>query len=216
MKAKKKTPNVFKIINILGELYPDTKCELQYADPFQLLVSTILAAQATDKKVNEITAKLFKKYKTPKDFIFLTQNELEQEIKQIHLYPAKARYILSASKTLVKEFCGEVPAERDKLMSLAGVGRKTANVVLSYAFNIPSIAVDTHVFRVANRLGIVNAKNPQQTELEMEKIIPEELWSKAHSSMVLHGRRVCDARNPKCGNCGLNEYCTFFNKGGLR
>lgn len=214
MKAKKKIPDVIKIIDILEGLYPDTKSELRYESTFQLLVSTILAAQATDKKVNEVTAKLFQKYKTPQDFMHLAQAELEQEIRQIHLYPAKARYILSASRTLVEEFCGEVPAERESLMTLAGVGRKTANVILSYAFNIPSIAVDTHVFRVVNRLGIVQANDPRQTELEMEKILPRELWSKAHSSMVLHGRRVCEARRPKCVRCALKEYCTFFIKDG--
>lgn len=216
MKVKKKTSELLKIINILGELYPVNKSELQYDTPFQLLVATILSAQATDRKVNEITAKMFQKYKTPEDFVLLTQNELEQEIRQIHLYPAKARYILSASKMLIEEFNSEVPADREKLMRLAGVGRKTANVILSYAFNTPAIAVDTHVFRVANRLGIVHANNPHRTELEMEKIIPKALWSDAHSSMVLHGRRVCEARNPKCGICRLTEYCNFFNKGGLK
>ena len=214
MKVRKNTSNILKMLKILGELYPSTKSELNYESPFQLLVSTILSAQATDKKVNEVTAKLFIKYKTPYDFILLTQNELEQEIKQIHLYPTKTKYILSASKTLVQKFGGEVPNDREKLMSLAGVGRKTANVVLSYAFGIPSIAVDTHVFRVANRLGIVNTNNPHQTELEMEKAIPKEFWSKAHSSLVLHGRRVCVAKKPKCDICDIKGFCIFFKKKG--
>jgi endonuclease-3 len=210
---KKVKSDVLKIIDILIELYPDPKSELNYDSPFQLLVSTILSAQATEKKVNEVTAELFLKYKTPYDFMLLSQKDLEQQIKQIHLYPSKAKYILSASKALVYDFGGKVPADRAKLMSLSGVGRKTANVILSYAFHVPSIAVDTHVFRVANRLGIVREDNPHRTELAMEKIIPEALWSKAHSTMVLHGRRVCGARTPKCNICRVSEFCIFYKEG---
>ncbi|MDP4181151.1 MAG: endonuclease III [Bacillota bacterium] len=201
-----------KIVEILDKLYPVTGGELNYETPFQLLVGTILAAQATDKKVNEVTKELFSKYKTPYDFIKLSQSALEKEISQIHFYPTKAKHILAMSDKLIKRFGGEVPADREKLMELDGVGRKTANVILSYAFNIQAIAVDTHVFRVANRLGIVDAENVLKAELQMQKTIPEKWWSKTHSGLVLHGRRVCTAKKPKCGICELSAYCSYYKE----
>lgn len=198
------------VLSILAKQYPDTDSELSYKTPFQLLVATILSAQATDKKVNEVTSGLFVKYKTPHDFVLLRQEELEQQIRQINLYKTKAKHILSTCETLITRYNGEVPKSREELEQLAGVGRKTANVVLSYAFGMPAIAVDTHVFRVVNRLGLVNTDNAHKTELAMEKIIPKEWWSKAHSSLVLHGRRVCDARKPKCEICALKQCCEYF------
>lgn len=202
--------NINEILNILAKEYPQSKSELNYQTPFQLLVATILSAQATDKKVNEVTSRLFTEYKTPEDFLSMTLNELEQKIRQINLYKTKAKHILAMCEALISNHKGEVPRSREELEKLAGVGRKTANVVLSYAFGIPSIAVDTHVFRVANRIGLVNEKNVLKTELEMEKIIPREWWSRAHSGLVLHGRRVCDAKKPKCGECTLKRYCNYF------
>ncbi|MCX7711533.1 MAG: endonuclease III [Clostridia bacterium] len=200
------------ILEILAQLYPYTRSELNYENPFQLLVGTILAAQATDRKVNEVTKDLFKEYRTPQDFLKMDLQTLEQKIKSINLYKTKAKHILSTCETLVRKYGGAVPQNREALEELDGVGRKTANVVLSYAFDIPAIAVDTHVFRVANRLGIVQAKNVQETERMMEKLIPREWWSRAHSSLVLHGRRVCDARKPKCDECALKEHCEYERK----
>lgn len=200
------------ILKSLSETYPDTNCELNYKTPFQLLIATVLSAQATDKKVNEITAVLFSKYKSPEDFLKLNQEELEQEIRHINFYRTKAKHILGICKELTERYKGEVPADRQELVKLPGVGRKTANVVLSYAFGIPAIAVDTHVHRVANRIGIVSTKDAEKTELELEKCVPREFWSKTHSSLVLHGRRVCEARKPKCGLCTLAVYCKQFKK----
>lgn len=204
---------VIKVIDILSRIYPDTKCELIYDRPFQLLVATILAAQATDKKVNEITKELFINYKTPGDFLELGVEGLQEKIKHINLYRTKAKHIISTCEALIARYGGEIPTDREELTKLSGVGRKTANVVLSYAFGIPAIAVDTHVFRVANRIGLVKTKDVLKTELEMESIVPKELWSKAHSSLVLHGRRVCEAKKPKCDICSLTEHCDYFNPG---
>jgi endonuclease III len=203
---------IMEVLEKLNALYPEVGSELYYNSPFQLLVATMLSAQATDKKVNEITPAIFARYATPYDFLTLSVGELEEKIKQINYYKTKARNIIKMCQTLVSEYGGQVPADRDELMKLAGVGRKTANVILSYAFGIPAIAVDTHVFRVANRIGMVDTGDVSETELEMEKKIPEEWWSRAHFGLVLHGRRVCDAKKPKCDICSLQEKCKFFNR----
>ncbi|WHH59591.1 endonuclease III [Petroclostridium sp. X23] len=200
------------ILNILYKTYPDAHCELNHDNAFQLLVATILSAQATDKKVNQVTPKLFEKYKTPQDFLELTQEQLEQEIKEIGLYRSKAKNILQMCRTLILEYNGEVPDNREELMKLAGVGRKTANVVLSNAFNVSAIAVDTHVFRVSNRIGLVSADDVIKTEQELEKTIPKEHWSNAHHLLIFHGRRACSARNPKCHLCPLTEHCNYYNE----
>lgn len=197
------------IIDLLSETYPQASCELLFRNPFELLIATILSAQATDKKVNQITPKLFRKYKRPEDFINLSQQELEKEIKQIGLYRTKSKNILETSKILVSKYNGNVPADREALESLPGVGRKTANVVLSNAFNIPAIAVDTHVFRVANRIGISNSKNVLETERQLMEIIPKSKWTKAHHLLIWHGRRICDARKPKCDICPLILNCDY-------
>lgn len=200
------------ILDILYDTYPDAHCELNHSTPFELLVSTVLSAQATDKKVNEVTERLFKKYNTPYDFADLTQEELEKEIKEIGLYKNKAKNIISLSKSLSNDYNGEVPKDRDELMKLNGVGRKTANVVVSNAFNIPAIAVDTHVFRVTNRIGIVSAENVEETEKQLMEIIPMEEWTKAHHAFIFHGRRTCIARKPKCEECTINKYCNYYKK----
>lgn len=198
------------ILNILYDTYPDAHCELNHSNAFELLISTVLSAQATDKKVNEITERLFKKYNTPYDFASLTEEQLEKEIKEIGLYKNKAKNIISLSKALVNEYNGEVPKDRDELMKLNGVGRKTANVVLSNAFNIPAIAVDTHVFRVTNRIGLAAADNVEDTEMQLMDIIPKEQWTKAHHAFIFHGRRICIARKPKCEECTINKYCKYY------
>lgn len=198
---------ISEIIKLLTEEYPDVKCGLNYKTPFQLLVATILSAQTTDKKVNEITENLFKEYPTLDDFLLLTREELEEKIRQIGLYRNKSKYILLMCRQLKEQFNGEVPNTLEDLMSLAGVGRKTANVVLSNAFGIPAIAVDTHVFRLSNRIGLANAKDVLNTELQLQKAIDKTLWGLAHRLLVFHGRECCYARNPNCAGCVIEKYC---------
>ncbi len=204
-----------KIIELLEKEYPDAKCELNYETPFQLLVATILSAQTTDKKVNEITKTLFKEYATVEDFLTLSQEELEEKIRKIGLYRNKAKNLLSMCRQLKENFNNVVPNNLKDLMSLSGAGRKTANVVLSNAFNVPSIAVDTHVFRVSNRIGLAHAKDVLETEMQLQKGIDKKIWSKAHHLLIFHGRRICKARNPLCSKCPINQFCQYYieNKG---
>ncbi|KXG42776.1 endonuclease III [Tepidibacillus infernus] len=198
-----------KILETLANLYPEAKCELLFSNPFELLIATMLSAQATDKKVNQITPHLFKKYKKPEDFLHLTQKQLEEDIKEIGLYKTKAKNILETCRMLFEKYNGEVPKDREILESLPGVGRKTANVVLSNAFGIPAIAVDTHVFRVSNRIGLAQSDKVLETEQQLMKRIPKKLWSDAHHWLIWHGRRVCTARNPKCNFCLVLPYCKY-------
>lgn len=200
------------IVDRLKEQYPDVKCELVHSNPFELLIATILSAQSTDKTVNKVTEVLFKKYKTPTDFLSLHQIELENEIKQIGLYRNKAKNILLTCEMLLRDFDGIVPNSLENLMSLPGVGRKTANVVLSNAFGIPAIAVDTHVFRVSNRIGLASSDKVNEVEEQLMEGIPIELWSLAHHLLIWHGRRVCNARKPKCEICSVINACDFYNK----
>jgi len=202
--------NIKKVLELLYNTYPDARCELNYNTAYQLLLATILSAQTTDKKVNEVTGRIFKKYKTAYDFSKLTQEELEVEIKEIGIYKNKSKNIISMSKTLINEYSGEVPCDREELMKLAGVGRKTANVVLSNVFDIPAIAVDTHVFRVTNRIGLASGSTVEKTEIQLMKNIPESQWTKAHHTLIFHGRRTCIARNPKCEICTVKDYCEFY------
>lgn len=207
-----KLPNRVPTTEIIGELlatYPDASCELLYSNPFELLVATILSAQATDRKVNEITPRLFKKYKNPEAFLLLTHEELANEIKQIGLYKNKSRNILETCRILVEQYDGKVPMDREALEALPGVGRKTANVVLSNAFNIPALAVDTHVFRVANRIGLAKSDKVLETEYQLMKRIPKDMWTKAHHLLIWHGRRTCTARSPQCEICSIADYCNY-------
>lgn len=199
-----------KIIKLLIDEYPDVRCELDYKTPFQLLVATILSAQTTDIKVNQVTEGLFKDYPTLDDFLLLTVEELEEKIKTIGLYRNKSKYIYLMSRQLKEDFNGEVPTTLEDLMTLAGVGRKTANVVLSNAFGVPAIAVDTHVFRVSNRIGLAKAKNVLDTEKQLQKAIDKDLWSLSHHLIIFHGRRCCYARNPNCSGCVIKEYCDYY------
>lgn len=198
---------VRKILDILAQTYPDARCELNHETPFQLLIATILSAQCTDQRVNEVTADLFAKYPHPEDYLSLTQEQMEEEIKGLGLYRNKSKNILRTCRILVEQYGGEVPADREKLEALPGVGRKTANVVLSNAFGIPAIAVDTHVFRVANRLGLANSNNVLETERQLMERIPKSEWSIAHHRLIWHGRRICHARSPQCTECPLLTYC---------
>jgi endonuclease-3 len=199
-----------EILDILNKTYPSAHCELNYRTPFQLLVATILSAQSTDKTVNKVTERLFIKYPSLEEFLQLSEEELQKEIKEIGLYRNKAKNILSMCRELAARFKGQVPGKMDDLVSLPGVGRKTANVVLSNAFGVPAIAVDTHVFRVSNRIGLANSDNVEKTEEQLMQIVPKEKWSKAHHWLIWHGRRMCHARKPECHICPLRGYCMYL------
>jgi len=201
---------VQKIINKLSECYPEAKCELLYSNPFELLIATILSAQTTDKKVNQVTQKLFGKCKTPKDFLKLSQEELTNEIKQLGLSKVKSNNILKTCELLVEKYQSQVPENRDDLELLPGVGRKTAGVVLSNVFSTPAIAVDTHVFRVANRIGLANSNKVLETEQQLMDKIPITLWTKAHHLLIWHGRQICQARKPMCEACVLQSECQYL------
>ncbi len=200
------------ILDILKEDYPDAKCELNHESPFQLLVATILSAQTTDKKVNEVTETLFRDYPDLDAFLTLSVEELEERIKQIGLYRSKAKNLIMMCNQLKEKFNGEVPRTMEEITSLAGAGRKTANVVLSNAFGVPSIAVDTHVFRVSNRLGMANSDNVLEVEKQLQKELPKREWSLTHHLLIFHGRRCCIARNPKCEICNLTDYCKYYKE----
>lgn len=212
-KDKLDKETVCKILDELRNRYPEAKCELEHVNPFELLVATILSAQTTDKKVNKVTKGLFANYKTPYDFLSLSQDELESIIKEIGLYRNKAKNILLMCRQLIERHNGQVPSSMEELTELAGVGRKTANVVLSNAFGIPALAVDTHVFRVSNRIGLANSNNVENTEIQLMNNIPREDWSEAHHLLIWHGRRTCEARKPKCEICPIAEYCDYFVAG---
>jgi endonuclease III len=201
-----------KILERLAEAYPDAHCELNYQTPFQLLIATILSAQATDKKVNEITAGLFVKYPGPQEMVALTQEQMEQEIKEIGLYKNKAKNILATCRILLDQYGGEVPQKMEPLVELPGVGRKTANVVLSNAFGVPALAVDTHVHRVSNRIGLALSDDPLEVERQLCRRIPKREWTDTHHRIIWHGRRVCDARKPKCEVCTISEFCRHFKE----
>ncbi len=202
---------VKKILDELSSLYPDAQPALHFESPYELLVAVILSAQCTDERVNKVTAVLFKNYDTPEKMLTLSQSELEKYIFSCGFYHNKSAHILSASRDIIEKFGGEVPDSLEKLRTLAGVGRKTANVVYAVAFGGNAIAVDTHVFRVSNRLGIAEGKTPEKVEYGLREAIPEELWSKAHHYLIYHGRRVCHSQKPDCINCTLKDYCKYFN-----
>jgi endonuclease-3 len=205
--------NINNILDILEETYPNAECELNYKTPFELLIATILSAQCTDVRVNKITNELFKKYNTPNDFANIDIEELENMIRSCGLYKSKSQKIISTAKDIIEKYNGKVPNTMEELTKLAGVGRKTANVVLSNAFGQDAIAVDTHVFRVTNRVGIVKTTNPEKTEFELMKSIPKNRWSRAHHLFIFHGRKICKARNPECSICPIKEYCNYYKKG---
>ncbi len=196
----------------LQNLYPEAKPALHYTTAYELLVAVILSAQCTDERVNKVTAVLFEKYSTPQAMVTLSQTELEKYIFSCGFYRMKAEHILSASRDILDKFGGEVPNTVETLMSLAGVGKKTANVVYSVAFGGAAIAVDTHVFRVSNRLGLAKGKTPLEVEAGLNKAIPREDWSKAHHWLIYHGRRVCHSQRPSCENCTLRSLCDYAKK----
>lgn len=203
--------NVEKILEILGETYPEAKCALEFNSPYELLVSTILSAQCTDVRVNKVTDELYKEFNTPEKMITLTESELAEKIRSCGFYRNKSKNILAASRAIIEDYSGKVPDTMDELIKLPGVGRKTADVVLSNAFGVPAIAVDTHVFRVSNRLGIGRGKTPLKVEEELMKNIPRDKWSISHHYLIWHGRRICKSRKPDCDHCPVAPYCEYFN-----
>lgn len=200
-----------KIKDRLSLIIDNPKSELEFSNEFELLIAVILSAQCTDKRVNMVTSSLFKKYKTPYDFSALTCSDLEKEISSINYYRNKAKNIISACKTIVEKYNGQVPNSHKDLMTLSGVGNKTANVVLTVGFGIPAIPVDTHVLRVSNRLGLVDTKNPTICENELKKyILDSKDYGLMHHLLLLFGRYTCTARNPKCKDCVLKDMCKFI------
>ena len=196
----------------LERLYKGSKPALHYKTPYELLIAVILSAQCTDERVNKVTKVLFEKHSTPQTMLSLTQAELEKYIFSCGFYRMKAAHILSASKDILERFGGEVPQTVEELTTLAGVGKKTANVVYSVAFGGDAIAVDTHVFRVSNRLGLAKGNTPQKVEAELNKAIPKKDWSSAHHWLIWHGRKVCHSQKPDCENCTLSNVCDYYKK----
>jgi endonuclease III len=204
---KSRKARAAKVLEGLRHGYPNARTELEFGTPFELLIATILSAQATDVSVNAATPKLFQKYPTPAKMAKATPEEVEPFIRTIGLYRNKAKNIVATARALVEEFGSEVPNDFEAIQTLPGVGRKTANVVLSNAYGRPGIAVDTHVGRLARRLGFSKNDNPDKVEIDLEKLFPIDDWIFLHHALILHGRRVCDARKPKCEACELLEYC---------
>lgn len=204
-----------EVIKLLEIMYPNAHCELDYTTPFELLIATILSAQCTDKRVNQVTKVLFENYNTPEEIISMGEEKLQEAIKSCGFYNNKSKNILGACQKILHEFKGEVPNTIEDLMKLPGVGKKTANVVGSNAYGIPAIAVDTHVFRVSKRIGIAQGENPDQVEESLMKNLPKKYWILGHHLLIFHGRYQCTARSPKCESCGISKYCTYYkNLGG--
>lgn len=204
-----------EVIKLLEIMYPNAHCELDYTTPFELLIATILSAQCTDKRVNQVTKLLFENYNTPEAIISMGEEKLQEAIKSCGFYNNKSKNILGACQKILHEFEGEVPNTIEDLMKLPGVGKKTANVVGSNAYGIPAIAVDTHVFRVSKRIGIAQGENPDQVEESLMKNLPKKYWILGHHLLIFHGRYQCTARSPKCESCGISKYCTYYkNLGG--
>ncbi len=208
---KPKTPpeqRIGEILKLLKKEYPDATCSLNYTTPFELLIATILSAQCTDVRVNLVTKELFRKYAGPKDYLAVPEEELQNDIRTTGFFRNKTKSIRGASAKMIEEFGGEVPATMEKLLTLPGVARKTANVVLGNAFRITSgVVVDTHVSRVSQRLGLTKETHPEKIEQALMKLIPKKDWISFSHRLILHGRYVCKAPKPDCPNCVLNHLC---------
>ena len=194
-------------IKLLEEMHPEAACALDHGSKFELIVAVVLSAQTTDVSVNKVTPDLFEKYPDAQALANADPEDVASIIHTIGLYKNKSVNIVKLAAKICNEFGGEVPGTFDELVSLPGVGRKTANVVLAEAFGLPAIAVDTHVFRVSNRIGLANAKDVDKTEEQLRKRLPKELWIRAHHLLIFHGRKICHARKPDCESCRLNEIC---------
>jgi endonuclease-3 len=200
------------IYRILTKEYPNVKCELDFKTPYQLLVATVLSAQCTDKRVNEVTPELFKKYPNPQKMSKAPQRDIEKLIKSAGFYRVKAKSIKGLSKKLISDYNGKVPKKLEELIKLPGVGRKTANVVLGHAYGIPGITVDTHFGRLSRRFGWTKEKDPVKVEFAVQKLIPEKEWTNLSQRLIWHGRRICTARSPKCSICPLAKLCPSYEK----
>lgn len=200
-----------EVLDILENTYPEAECALDHGDVFQLIVAVALSAQTTDKSVNQVTPALFAAYPDAEALAAAEPEEVAEYIKRIGMYKTKAKNIVGMAQMLVEKHGGRVPEDYDSLVELPGVGRKTANVVLSVGFGHQRIAVDTHVFRVANRIGLVKEKDVLKTELSLMNRVPEERWSRTHHSLIFHGRQCCDARKPKCDMCPINTLCEYIH-----
>lgn len=201
------------VISIFKEIMPEPKTELSYDTPFHLLLAVILSAQCTDKRINMVTPALFARFPDPGSLASASEDEVFEYIKSVTFPNNKTKHLIKAARVLTEEFGGEMPQDIDNLMRLPGVGRKTANVMLSVVWNKAAMAVDTHVFRVSNRIGLTkDSKTPRETEKMLVKYIPDELIAKAHHWLILHGRYVCKARKPDCLNCAIREFCAFYGK----
>jgi len=193
-------------------LFPNPKCELNFSTPFEMLVAVVLSVQCTDVRVNMVTKELFKKYKTPKDFANMKQEDLENIIRSTGFFRNKARNIIKMSQQLLENYNGEIPHDAREMENLAGVGRKVANVVASIAFGAKELGVDTHIFRVLNRIGLVNANTPEKTELQFVQKYPDRVNHDTHYRILLFGRYKCTAKNPKCAECELQSICEYYKK----
>ena len=211
-----KNKDVVKVLDILKETYPEAGCALDYGNRFQLLISVVLSAQTTDKSVNKVTPLLFSKYPDPVSLASADETDVQEIIRTIGMYRTKAKNIIALSGKLALEFNGQVPGTIEELMSLPGVGRKTSNVVLAEGFGEQRIAVDTHVFRVSNRIGLANEKDVLSTEEALMKAIPSDRWTEAHHLLIFHGRRICSSQRPKCDTCPINEYCNWFKHNAIK
>ncbi|HJT16469.1 MAG TPA: endonuclease III [Thermoanaerobaculia bacterium] len=206
--ATKKQERAAEIVSRLKRMYPKAKCTLDFTNPFELLIATMLSAQSTDARVNIVTKSLFRKYPDPQSFANATQLEMERDVRQTGFFRNKAKAVIAASKAIVEKHNGEVPQTMDELTALPGVGRKTANVVLGNAFNKPvGVVVDTHVARVSSRLGLTSNSDPVKIEDDLMKLIPQKEWTSFSHRLIQHGREICIARKPKCRECRLNELC---------
>lgn len=210
MKFKNSKDIAKRIFDILKREYPKVKPALNYSNPFELLIATILSAQCTDERVNLVTKDLFKKFKKPQDFINLSNEELEKEIFSTGFYKQKTKSIKACCEVLVTNHKGKVPSDFDELVKLPGVGRKTASVIAGNAFGIPSIAVDTHVKRLSNLLGFIDSQNPDKIEIRLKELLPESYWINSSHWLATHGRKVCIANRPKCDICVISDLCPSY------
>ncbi|HHX17516.1 MAG TPA: endonuclease III [Clostridium sp.] len=204
-----KKERVKKILQIFDNDYEDAECTLIYKNTLELLISTQLAAQCTDERVNIVTEKLYKKYKNPHDFANADLKELENDIRSTGFFRNKAKNIKETCRILIEKHNGQVPDNLEDLLKLPGVGRKTANVVLGNVFKIPAIVIDTHAKRLSNRIGLSDSDNPEKIEFDLMKVVPKENWTKFSQQLVYHGRSVCKARKPDCKNCNILKYCNY-------
>lgn len=207
-----KEERVTEIIKVFDEQYADATCSLEYQDPLQLLISTQLAAQCTDARVNIVTKDLFRKYRNVQDFANADLEELEQDIKSTGFYHNKAKNIINTCKMLIRDFGGQVPSNMEDLLKLPGVGRKTANLVLGDCFGVPGVVVDTHAKRLSNRIGLTTHEDPEKIEYDLMKVVPREHWGSFCHQLVYHGRAVCNARKPACHRCGIIRWCDYGQK----